>query len=294
MEIFKGSCTAIITPFSKSGKTINYKTFEKLIDNQIANGTSAIVFMGTTGEASTMTKKEKETVAKFAVSYVNKRVPVIIGAGSNNTKDAIENSIKYEKIGADALLHITPYYNKATQNGLIKHFSLIANSVKIPIILYNVPSRTGVNILPETVKKLSEIENIVAIKEASGNFEQIVEILRTTDKNFSVYSGDDANIFLILALGGKGVISVVSNLLPQKTADICNLFFEGDLEKARQTQFDLIPIIKAIFSEVNPIPIKTALSLEGYKVGIPRLPLTPMEKKNIKNLQKIINNIKNN
>lgn len=288
MEIFRGSCTAIVTPFSQSGKSINYKTFKKLIDFQIENGTSAIVFMGTTGEASTMTKKEKEKVAKFAVEYVNKRVPVIIGAGSNNTKDAISNSQIFEKLGADALLHVTPYYNKATQNGLIKHYTEIAKSVKIPIILYNVPSRTGVNILPDTVKKLSQIENIVAIKEASGNFEQIVEILKITDKNFSVYSGDDANIFLVLALGGKGVISVVSNLLPQETANICKTFFEGNIEKSRQIQFDLMPIIKALFGEVNPIPIKTALKLKGFKVGIPRLPLTEMEKKNVKNLKKIL------
>ncbi|MDD4816230.1 MAG: 4-hydroxy-tetrahydrodipicolinate synthase [Clostridia bacterium] len=288
MEIFRGSCTAIVTPFSQSGKSINYKTFKKLIDFQIENGTSAIVFMGTTGEASTMTKKEKEKVAKFAVEYINKRVPVIIGAGSNNTKDAISNSQIFEKLGADALLHVTPYYNKATQNGLIKHYTEIAKSVKIPIILYNVPSRTGVNILPDTVKKLSQIENIVAIKEASGNFEQIVEILKITDKNFSVYSGDDANIFLVLALGGKGVISVVSNLLPQETANICKTFFEGNIEKSRQIQFDLMPIIKALFGEVNPIPIKTALKLKGFKVGIPRLPLTEMEKKNVKNLKKIL------
>lgn len=288
MEIFRGSCTAIVTPFSQSGKSINYKTFKKLIDFQIENGTSAIVFMGTTGEASTMTKKEKEKVAKFAVEYVNKRVPVIIGAGSNNTKDAISNSQIFEKLGADALLHVTPYYNKATQNGLIKHYTEIAKSVKIPIILYNVPSRTGVNILPDTVKKLSQIENIVAIKEASGNFEQIVEILKITDKNFSVYSGDDANIFLVLALGGKGVISVVSNLLPQETANICKTFFEGNIEKSRQIQFDLMPIIKALFGEVNPIPIKNALKLKGFKVGIPRLPLTEMEKKNVKNLKKIL------
>ncbi len=284
MELFKGCCPAIVTPFTQNGKKINFKTFAKLIDFQLENGISAIVFLGTTGESSTLTAEEKESVVKFAVEYVAGRVPVIVGAGSNDTAVAIRQSQLFEDLGADALLSVTPYYNKCTQKGLFQHFADIAGSVKLPILLYNVPGRTAVNLLAATVKKLSAIPNIVGIKEASGNLTQTAEIIAGCGPEFSVYSGDDELTFATLALGGKGVISVVGNVLPQKMSELCAEFFAGNLEKSRMIQFELNPLIKALFYEVNPIPVKKALSLLGFKTQALRLPLTKMEPQNAKKL----------
>ena len=270
--LFKGCSTALITPFKKDG-SVNFNVFKKIIDYQIDNGVSSLVFLGTTGESSTLTEVEREEVVKFAVEYVNKRVPVIIGAGSNSTSEAIKRSVRFEELGADALLHVTPYYNKTTQKGLIEHYSKIAQSVKIPIILYNVPSRTGVNILPQTVFELSKVKNIVGIKEASGNIEQVAEISRICGKDFAIYSGDDALTLSILCLGGSGVISVASNALPKKMVEICEHYFIGNIEHARELQFKMNPFIKLMFSEVNPIPIKYTMKKVGFDCGKPRLPL---------------------
>ena len=270
--LFKGCSTALITPFKKDG-SVNFNVFKKIIDYQIDNGVSSLVFLGTTGESSTLTEVEREEVVKFAVKYVNKRVPVIIGAGSNSTSEAIKRSVRFEELGADALLHVTPYYNKTTQKGLIEHYSKIAQSVKIPIILYNVPSRTGVNILPQTVFELSKVKNIVGIKEASGNIEQVAEISRICGKDFAIYSGDDVLTLSILCLGGSGVISVASNALPKKMVEICEHYFIGNIEHARELQFKMNPFIKLMFSEVNPIPIKYTMKKVGFDCGKPRLPL---------------------
>ena len=284
MYIFQGVATALITPFDKKNK-INFNAFEKIIDNQIANNVNALVFLGTTGEASTLTEKEKKAVAEFAISYVNHKVPVILGAGGNNTAEVIKRSKTFARLGADALLQITPYYNKATQTGLIEHFSLVANKSEIPQILYNVPSRTGVNILPETVFTLSQNPNIVGLKEAGANLSQLTKLLANKPKDFAIYSGEDENIFTTLSLGGQGVISVVSNILPLQTSKICKLFFEGQLQTAREVQFELLPIIEMLFCEVNPIPVKEAINLLGFDAGKPRLPLTKISRENLKKLK---------
>lgn len=284
MYIFQGVATALITPFDKKNK-INFNAFEKIIDNQIANNVNALVFLGTTGEASTLTEKEKKAVAEFAISYVNHKVPVILGAGGNNTAEVIKRSKTFARLGADALLQITPYYNKATQTGLIEHFSLVANKSEIPQILYNVPSRTGVNILPETVFTLSQNPNIVGLKEAGANLSQLTKLLANKPKDFAIYSGEDENIFTTLSLGGQGVISVVSNILPLQTSNICKQFFEGKLQTAREVQFELLPIIEMLFCEVNPIPVKEAMNLLGFDAGKPRLPLTKISRENLKKLK---------
>ena len=286
--IFRGVATALVTPFSQDGTKVDFEALKKLIDNQIENGVSSLVFLGTTGEPATMTQDECDEVIKFAVDYVNHRVPVIAGAGGNNTRIAIEKSKRYEEFGVDALLHVTPYYNKATQNGLVAHFTQIANSTQLPIILYNVPGRTGVNILPATLKTLSKIPNIVAIKEASGNIEQITEIIRTCGEDLPVYSGDDGLTYSILALGGAGVISVASNVVPKQMFELCSSYFCEDIKKAREIQFELLPLIKTLFVEVNPIPAKAALSYLGMIGPALRLPLTPMSDEN---KQKLINEL---
>ncbi|MDD3862757.1 MAG: 4-hydroxy-tetrahydrodipicolinate synthase, partial [Clostridia bacterium] len=252
---------------------------------QIQNQTKALIILGTTGEAATISLKEKIEIVKCAVQHVNRRVPVIIGSGSNDTKVAIQNSRIFEKLGADALLVVTPYYNKSTQNGLVSHFTAIADNVNIPIILYNVPSRTGVNISPQTVKKLSEHNNIVAIKEASGNLEQIIEIARLCGDEMTIYSGDDALILPILSVGGRGVIGVTNNIAPALVNKLCETFFENKIKISREIQCNLNPLIKALFMEVNPIPVKTALNLMNKNAGDVRLPLTPMEEENIHKLK---------
>ena len=270
--LFKGCGTAICTPFNDSG--VNFEEFKKLINFQVDNGADAIIVCGTTGEASTMTTEEKLTTIKCAVETSNGRIPIIAGTGGNNTKQVIEYSKTVEKLGVDGLLIVTPYYNKCTQNGLVLHYTAIANEVSIPIILYSVPSRTGVNIEPKTCLKLSKIENIVAIKEASGNLSQVAEISHLCGNNLHIYSGNDDQILPILSLGGLGVISVLSNLEPQYTHNIVQNFFEGNITLATQMQLNALPLIKALFSEVNPIPIKSALNQIGFNFGVPRLPLT--------------------
>ncbi len=279
-EIFRGVATALVTPFIQDGTKIDFDAFAKLIEEQIANGVSALVFLGTTGEPATMTQDECDEVIKFAVKHVNHRVPVIAGAGGNNTRVAVEKSKRYESFGVDALLHVTPYYNKATQSGLVEHYTQIASAVKVPIILYNVPGRTGVNIQPSTLKILSKIPNIVAVKEASGNIEQITEIIRICGDDMPVYSGDDGLTYSILALGGIGVISVASNVVPKQMHNLCETYFAGDINKSRDIQLALLPLIKSLFIEVNPIPAKTALAHLGKMSSTLRLPLTQMSDEN--------------
>ena len=272
--IFKGCGTAIVTPFNENG--VNFDEFGKLIEDQIQNKVDALIVCGTTGEASTMTKEEKEETIKFAIQKVNKRVPVIAGTGGNCTANVIEMTKFAEKIGVDAVLIVTPYYNKTTQDGLVAHYKAIAKETSLPIILYSVPGRTGVNILPETCKKLAEIENVVAIKEASGNLSQVAEIASLCRDNLWIYSGNDDQILPVLSLGGLGVISVLSNVAPKYTHDMVQNFFDGEIEKSKNMQLDSIGLVNALFSEVNPIPVKAALNLMGYNFGEPRLPLIPM------------------
>jgi len=281
--IFKGCGTAIATPFTKTG--VNFDEFGKLIEDQIKNGIDSIIVCGTTGESSTMTLQERKETIEFAVKKVNKRVPVIAGTGSNCTKSAIEMTKFAESIGVDGVLVVTPYYNKTTQDGLIAHYKAISESTTLPIILYSVPSRTGVNILPDTCKKLSQIENIVAIKEASGNISQIAEIANLCGDDLNIYSGNDDQIVPILSLGGIGVISVLSNIIPKYTHDMTEKFFDGNINESRKMQLDSINLIKALFSEVNPIPVKAALNFMGYDFGSPRLPLIEMSDKNSEKLQ---------
>lgn len=273
--IFKGAATAIITPF-KDGQ-IDFVKFAELIEWQISEGIHAIVVCGTTGESSTLTDEEHRAAIKFAVEQVNHRVPVIAGTGSNDTVYAIELTKYACEVGADAMLVVTPYYNKATQKGLIQSFTAIANASTKPIILYNVPSRTGCNILPSTALALAEHPNIVAIKEACGNISQIAELAALTRGKLDIYSGNDDQIVPVLSLGGKGVISVLSNPMPRATADICNKFFAGDIEGSAKLQLDLLPFVNALFCEVNPIPVKAAMAAMGFCENSVRLPLTVME-----------------
>ena len=273
--IFTGAATAIITPF-KNGK-IDYESFEKLINWQIDEGIDAIVVCGTTGEASTLSDDEHIDAIRFAVNTVAGRVPVIAGTGSNDTAYAIDLTVEACNAGADAVLVVTPYYNKATQKGLIEMFTAIADASTKPVILYNVPSRTGCNILPATAAKLAEHENIVAIKEASGNLSQVAELAHLVGDKLDIYSGNDDQIVPILSLGGKGVISVLSNPMPRATSKMCHDFLEGNIKESRQAQLDLIPFINALFCEVNPIPVKAAMSLMGYCENSLRSPLTAME-----------------
>jgi len=276
--VFTGAAVAIVTPFNENG--VDYEKFGELIDYQIENGTDAIVVCGTTGESATMPDEEHLDAIKYCVKRVNKRVPVIAGTGTNDTPHCIRLSKKAEEYGADALLLVTPYYNKATQKGLIKHFTMVANEVNIPIILYSVPSRTGVNIKPETAKELSKIENIVAIKEASGDMSQVAKIAQLCGDDLVIYSGNDDQIVPILSLGGKGVISVLSNVAPKDTHDIVASYLEGDVKKSLELQLKALELIDALFIEVNPIPVKTALNIMGLNVGKLRMPLCEMEEKN--------------
>lgn len=286
MAIFKGAAVAIVTPFTEN-REINYPKLAELLDNQIANGTDAIVICGTTGEASTLTHEEHLDAIKFAVEHVKGRVPVIAGTGSNCTETAIYLSQEAEKYGADALLLVTPYYNKATQKGLIAHFTAIANSVKLPVILYNVPGRTGCNIQPETAVALAKnVENIVAIKEASGNISQVAKLMQLADGCIDLYSGNDDQVVPLLALGGLGVISVLSNVAPRQTHDLVAKFLEGDVEGSCQIQLKAIPLVDQLFCEVNPIPVKAALNLMGWEVGPLRMPLTEMEPEHQANLRR--------
>lgn len=290
MSIFTGAGVAIVTPMHENGE-VNYEKLGELLEEQIAAGTDAIIICGTTGEASTLSHEEHLDVIKYAIDKVEKRIPVIAGTGSNCTETAIYLSQEAEKYGADALLLVTPYYNKATQKGLKIHFSAIANSVKLPIILYNVPGRTGCNILPETAVWLAEnVENIVAIKEACGNISQVAKLMSLAGDKIDLYSGNDDQIVPIMALGGKGVISVLSNVAPKQTHDIAASYLEGDVKKSCRLQLEAIELIDALFCEVNPIPVKTALNLMGKEVGPLRGPLCEMEEKNVERLKKAMEN----
>lgn len=280
MAKFTGSGVAIVTPF-KEDKSINYDKFEKLIEFQIENKTDAIIVCGTTGEASTLSKTEHLKIVEFCVKTVNNRIPVIAGSGKNNTSEAIEVSKKCEELGVDGLLIVTPYYNKATQKGLINYYKTIAENVKLPIILYNVPSRTGVNIEPTTVLELSQIENIVGLKEASGNISQIAKICNICDDKFYIYSGNDDQIVPILALGGKGVISVIANIVPKDTHDIVELFLNNKIKESRELQFNMMDLIASMFCEVSPVPVKKALELMGYGECNLREPLINIEPQNL-------------
>lgn len=278
--IFTGAATAIITPLDENG--VRYDKLEQLIEFQIAQGIDALVVCGTTGECSTLDDNEHREVIRFSVEKVAGRVPVIAGTGSNDTAYAIEMTEYACKVGADGILLVTPYYNKATQNGLIKSFTAIADASTKPVILYNVPSRTGCNILPKTAAILAEHPNIVAIKEASGNISQVAELAALTRGKIDIYSGNDDQIVPILSLGGKGVISVLSNLLPRETSKMCHDFMEGRVEESLDAQLKLLPLVDALFCEVNPIPVKAAMAAMGYCDNYLRLPLTPMEEQNEK------------
>jgi len=275
--VFTGSAVAIVTPFTDNG--VDFKKLEELIEFQIKEGTDALLICGTTGESSTMPDDEHKSAIKFAVEKVNKRIPVIAGTGSNDTKHAIHLTQYAESVGADAILSVSPYYNKTTQKGLYEHFKVIANSVKLPIILYNVPSRTNLNIDPQTVKDLSEIENITSIKEC--NLNQVGDIINLCGDNINVYSGNDNQVLPLLALGGKGLFSVMANIIPKETHNLVNTFFEGNIEESRKIQLKLLNLIEALFVEVSPIPVKAAMNLMGMNVGKCRLPLVDIGEENL-------------
>ena len=284
--IFKGSAVALVTPFDENGN-VNFDKIKELVDFPIENGTDALVACGTTGEASTMNDEEHLAAIKAIIDAADKRVPVIAGTGGNDTAHSIYLSQEAEKLGADALLIITPYYNKANKSGLRKHFVSIANSVKLPIILYNVPSRTKVNIPPALVADLARnVDNIVALKEACGDLAQVAEVCRLVPDDFAVYSGNDDSILPLLSLGGSGVISVLANVCPRETHDLVAKFFEGDIEGSRKLQLGMKPLIDALFIEVNPVPVKTAVNLLGFNVGDLRLPLAEMEEEDLEVLKR--------
>lgn len=280
MAIFQGAGVALVTPF-REDESVDYEALEALLEMQIAGHTDAIIVCGTTGEPSTMTEKERISVIRFVVEKVDKRVPVIAGTGGNNTKVAVEMSKTAESLGADGLLVVTPYYNKTTQEGLFLHYKAIADAVNIPIIMYNVPSRTGLNLLPETAVRIArECKNVVGIKEASGNIAQVATLAKLGKGIIDIYSGNDDEVIPLLALGGKGVISVFANIAPRETHDMVMEYLEGDREKALQIQLKYLDVIRALFCEVNPIPVKAALNLMGKQAGTLRMPLMEMSEKN--------------
>lgn len=288
MSIFKGSAVAIITPFTDKG--VNFDKLKELLNWHISNNTDAIVICGTSGEASTMTLNERKETIKFTIDVVNNRIPVIAGTGSNNTAQAIKMSQFAESVGVDGLLVITPYYNKTTQKGLIEHFKKINDNVNIPIILYNVPGRTGINLLPETLYNMKDLKNIKAVKEASGNISQIAKIKSLCRDRFDIYSGNDDQIIPILSLGGIGVISVLANIAPKAVHDMCTLYMDKKIDEALKLQLDYLALINSLFIEVNPIPVKTAMNLLGMNVGDLRLPLCSMEDKNLNTLKDELKN----
>lgn len=290
MAIFKGAGVAIITPFKKNG-SVNYEKLEELINFQIENGTDAIIICGTTGESATLTEDEHIECIRTAVSAAAKRVPVIAGTGSNNTRTSIYLTKEAEAAGVDGALLVSPYYNKATQKGLVAHYTAVAKNTDLPMILYNIQSRTGVNIAPATIAELVKTcDNIVGVKEASGNITQVAKIMQLTNGDIDLYSGNDDQIVPLLSLGGIGVISVLSNIAPRYTHDIVGNWMKGDIEKSRKMQLDVLPLVEALFSEVNPIPVKKAMNLLGMDVGSMRLPLTEMEEANAKKLAQAMKN----
>ena len=274
MALFRGTGVALVTPFHADG-SVNYDKLAELIEEQIAGGTDAIIACGTTGEAATMSEEEHMDVIRFIIKAVNHRIPVIAGTGSNCTATAIDLSKHSEEAGADGVLLVTPYYNKATQGGLIQHYEAVAGAISLPCILYNVPSRTGVTIQPETMAYLYQhVENIVGVKDATGNISMITKLMSLVDEDFLLFSGDDDQIVPLLSVGASGVISVLSNVAPRETHEICQKWFDGDIKGAREAQFKAYPLIRALFAEVNPIPVKAALNLMGKNVGSLRLPMT--------------------
>ena len=284
MTIFKGAGVALVTPFFENG-AVDYGMLKTLIDYHCENSTDAIIICGTTGESATLTERERLECIKRAVEYTRGRIPVIAGTGSNSTMAAIELSKEAEKAGVDGLLIVTPYYNKTTQQGLINHYTAIAKEVSVPIIMYNVPSRTGLNMEAKTAATLiNTVENIVGIKEASGNISQVAKIMQLTGGKADLYSGNDDQIVPVLSLGGKGVISVLSNIAPKETHDICETYFKGEVTKSMELQLKALPVIEQLFSEVNPTPVKKAMQLMGLEVGAPRMPLPELSEANTKNL----------
>ena len=285
MALFKGAGVALVTPMHEDG-TVNFEVLEAIIEDQIAGGTDAIISVGTTGEAATLTVEEHLEVIRHTIKAVNHRIPVIAGTGSNCTRSALYTSKCAEEAGADGLLLVTPYYNKATQNGLYQHFKTIAESVSIPSILYNVPGRTGLSIEAKTMAALyHDVKNIIGVKDASGDVGKTLDLMHLVDEDFCLYSGEDGLILPLLAAGSLGVISVLSNVAPKETHDICAKWFAGDVEGSRKEQLRAMPLIRALFSEVNPIPVKAAMNLQGKKVGPLRLPLTEMEKEHLDSLK---------
>ena len=285
--LFRGVGTAMVTPMREDG-TINYPVFGQLLREQADRGADAVIIAGTTGEGSTLYDREHIELVEYAVKKINGKIPVIAGAGSNNTAHAVHLSKEFEKIGADGLLHVTPYYNKASQQGLFLHFQACAEATRLPIILYNVPSRTGVNIYPATYKRLSQIDNIVACKEASGNFSQLAKIAALYKEDLTIYSGNDDQITSALALGAQGVISVLSNILPKETHEICRSYFDGDSSLSDSLQLKYLDLIEALFLDVNPIPVKQAMRAMGYDVGRCRLPLCDMDPTNAEKLYSVL------
>lgn len=286
MTLFEGAGVALVTSFKENGE-VNYEKLEEIVEEQIAGGTDAIIACGTTGEASTMTHEEHLDVIEYICRVTKKRIPVVAGTGSNCTETAVYLSAEAEKRGADGLLLVSPYYNKATQKGLMAHFTAVADAVKIPVILYNIPGRTGVTIKPETIAALcKDVDNIVGVKEASGNFSAIATLMSLSDGKVDLYSGNDDQIVPLLSLGGKGVISVLSNVAPRQTHDICASYFAGDVKTSASLQLKAIPLITELFSEVNPIPVKAAMNMMGKGVGPLRMPLTEMEPQNQEKLKK--------
>ena len=286
MALFEGAGVALVTPFKENGE-VNYEKLEEIVEEQIAGGTDAIIACGTTGEASTMTHEEHLDVIEYICRVTKKRIPVVAGTGSNCTETAVYLSAEAEKRGADGLLLVSPYYNKATQKGLMAHFTAVADAVKIPVILYNIPGRTGITIKPETIAALCrDVDNIVGVKEASGNFSAIATLMSLSDGKVDLYSGNDDQIVPLLSLGGKGVISVLSNVAPRQTHDICASYFAGDVKTSAGLQLKAIPLITELFSEVNPIPVKAAMNMMGKGVGPLRMPLTEMEPQNQEKLKK--------
>ena len=287
MALFEGAGVALVTPFKENGE-VNYEKLEEIVEEQIAGGTDAIIACGTTGEASTMTHEEHLDVIEYICRVTKKRIPVVAGTGSNCTETAVYLSAEAEKRGADGLLLVSPYYNKATQKGLYEHFKIVAEAIHVPMILYNIPGRTGgVNILPETVVRLCrEVPNIVGVKDATGNISQVAQLMSMTGEDVDLYSGNDDQVVPLLSLGGKGVISVLSNVAPRQTHDMCARFFAGDVAGSREIQLKAIPLCKALFCEVNPIPVKKAMNLMGLEAGPLRRPLTEMEEENAVKLEK--------
>jgi 4-hydroxy-tetrahydrodipicolinate synthase len=280
MSLFTGSCVAMVTPFTEENQ-VNFEALEKSIDFQIDQGTDALLACGTTGEPSTMTSQEKRDVIRFTVEKAKGRLPVLAGVGGNNTAEVVRASIEAEELGADGLLAVNPYYNKTNARGLIAHYREISDAVSIPIIVYNVPSRTNYNITPEALLELSRIKNIRAVKEASGNIAQVLEIFRLCGNSIDIYSGNDDMVVPLLAAGGKGVISVVANIAPADTHKMVKTFLNGNLQESLDIQIKLMPLVNALFCEVNPIPVKTAMNLMGFNMGPLRLPLAEMEDKTL-------------